>query len=594
MKGWLTSIILISIGAGIGSYFYPFSHVLFSGASVHKGKINFSSITLPEEQLSVMKQENIFLPASAHGSTQPSIADHCRPVTRFLRLTNDPVGDILQVGEIEAFDLLGRDVARGKLCTSSSIFDSFRCDRLVDGARETFFQSARGARGEFVEVDLGSDTNIIQLVVYNRDDSTAVRMEGQTLILLDANRHTIATFSLHGVREAQVFDATFIPCPGHSSIPSVTESLSAANSLTPTSSLSVGEFPPTQCTVPVFYSGFEWQYPDDGSTVFWQPPQICPLFSVNEASMCLSGQHVLFIGDSVTRFQFTNLAYWLKTGLHEAPEGINENRHNENIGGGWGDKDDATSWVAYFNLTQVRLGLDRDVCDCYHDYKKFGWPDFAAQCPTNRFWFGPPGSRIRLSYLQWWDKWPLIGHSSEFLGLPCFDDVVNGKVQAQSCRQQGCQAGLCSAPFQWSHPTTTVDERIEAMRLVVRRFKPTITIFSSMIWNSYDSPQGARDLLQIFKALQTDNPKLGIFWKTSAAVADTNDPGHLFERDLLVLLKETSINVIDQSLILQKPMLELQKGNLKRSALYLFDHVHPTAAVQGAVNEATLMHLCRN
>ena len=603
MKGWLTSIFLISIGAGIARYIstarsifsakFSFSHAIYQYVPAQKNRETLPFITLKKEQMSAMRKGGNFTPDVADGSTLPSDDNNCRPLTRFLRLTNDPVGDILQVGEVEAYNVSGSDVAHGKFCTSSSIFDYFSCDNLVDGARDTFFHSASGARGEFVEVDLGKDTIVMQLVVYNRDDSTAVRMEGQTLILLDASRRTIAAFSLHGVREAQAFDASFLACPGHSPSHTITESPSATQSPTSTSSLSVGVSPPTPCTLPVFYSGFKWQYSDDGLTAFWQPPSLCPMFSVNEASLCLSGQHVLFIGDSVTRFQFTNLAYWLTTGFHEAPEGLNENRHNENVGGGWGDKDDATSWIAYFNSTQARLGLEREVCDCYHDFKKFGWPDFAAQCPTNRFWFGPAGSRIRLSYLQWWDKWPLLGHSPDFLGLPCFDDVVNGKVQAQSCRQQGCQAGYCSAPFHWSHPTTTLDERIEAMRQVVKRFKPTITIFSSMIWNSYDSPQGARDLMHIFKALQNDNPMLRIFWKTSAAVGDTMNPGHLFERDLLVLLKETMISVIDQSFILRKPMLELKKEKLKRSALYLYDHVHPTAVVQSAVNEATLMHLCR-
>ena len=136
---------------------------------------------------------------------------------RFVRLTNDPAGGILQLSEVEAVDAAGVNVARGKPCSASSTLDQFRCENIVDGiAVGAFFASAGDAPGEFVEVDLGADVELAGVRVHNRDDSTGARMEGQQLLLLDSSRGRVAAFSLRGVRVAQFFDT---PCSGGTPAP---------------------------------------------------------------------------------------------------------------------------------------------------------------------------------------------------------------------------------------------------------------------------------------------------------------------------------------------------------------------------------------
>ena len=605
LRDWLLTFFLVAAGAFIGISSSRLLAPITAVASVGRtAPISARQTALPSPLPLLTPPPPLLsgavaiagVPSSSTSTSSTADApDFCRPRTRYVRLTNDPAGKILQLSEVEAVDAAGVNVARGKPCSASSTLDQFRCQNIVDGsAVGAFFASAGGAPGEFVEVDLGADVELAGVTVHNRDDSTGTRMEGQQLLLLDSNRAHIGAFLLRGVTEGQTFDASILACPGHSQTNTATTSATRTHSPTHSASLSVGASPPTKCSAAAFYEGFAWSARKGSESVEWAPSPLCPPFTVAEATACLAGQHVLFIGDSVTRFQYTNLAYWLATGLHEAPEGTTTGRRNENVGGGWGGKDDAASWVAYFKETQARFGAERDVCDCFHDYAKFGWPDFAAQCPTNRYWFGPPGSRMRLSYVQWWDKWPLLGHSAEFLGLQCFEEAVAGKGVAADCRQSGCQAGACAAPFDWSYPTTTPEERIDAMLRTVESIRPTVDIFSSMVWHSYDSPQQAQVLLRIFSALHAKDPALRIFWKTSAAVADSKDPEHLFERDLVQLIEDTAYESIDQSLLLQPAMRAMAAGELKQAALYLFDHVHPTAAVHSAVNEATLMHICRS
>jgi hypothetical protein len=52
----------------------------------------------------------------------------------------------------------------------------------------------------------------------------------------------------------------------------------------------------------------------------WEPKE-CRLrrLSAQQAAQCLSGQRIAFIGDSVTRYQFTSLAYFLTHGVYQHP-----------------------------------------------------------------------------------------------------------------------------------------------------------------------------------------------------------------------------------------------------------------------------------
>ena len=146
-------------------------------------------------------------PAGASTLHATPCDDGKRPAkARYVRLTNDPAGGILQLSEVEAVDAAGVNVARGKPCSTSSTVDQFRCENIVDGiAGGAFYHSAGGEPGEFVEVDLGAEVELAGVTVHNRDDSTGTRMEGQQLLLLDASRSRVAAFNLLGVRVAQPF-----------------------------------------------------------------------------------------------------------------------------------------------------------------------------------------------------------------------------------------------------------------------------------------------------------------------------------------------------------------------------------------------------
>jgi len=73
----------------------------------------------------------------------------------------------------------------------------------------------------------------------------------------------------------------------------------------------------------------------------------------------LRGSNVVIIGDSLTRYQYLNLAYWLKTKKWRSPYPLNENEQNH------------MSWAAFFELTNQRLG-GSETCDCYRPWWETG------------------------------------------------------------------------------------------------------------------------------------------------------------------------------------------------------------------------------
>jgi hypothetical protein len=178
-----------------------------------------------------------------------------KPVPRFLRLVNEPVGDFLQANEVEAVTAQAVNVARGAACTASSVYKAtdgsagdYSCSALVDGVREAvgsgFFHSGERARGEYVEIDLGAEVALASVVVYNRVDAAWERMAGQQLQLLDGSRRMLVSFSLKGIKANQSFDTSNLACPSQAPTRTATRSAARTRTAMPTASLSTGASPP--------------------------------------------------------------------------------------------------------------------------------------------------------------------------------------------------------------------------------------------------------------------------------------------------------------------------------------------------------------
>ena len=72
------------------------------------------------------------------------------------------------------------------------------------------------------------------------------------------------------------------------------------------------------------------------------------------ARACLSNKTIVFIGDSLTRYQYLNLVHFLHTGEWESNYPRNENEHE------W------HNWTMFFAGTSARLGCN-EYCDCFRN-----------------------------------------------------------------------------------------------------------------------------------------------------------------------------------------------------------------------------------
>ena len=225
----------------------------FVGLYIASGYFSFMTAPLSKDVMVSFPDDFVAIDSTTH---LRSIV--CKPRTRYVRLTNSPSGGYLQASEIE---IIGQDlktnIARGKTCSSSGVYENspsqFGCGQLLDGSRAgSFFHSAGNGLGEFVEIDLGSDFDLTSVTVFNRDDTTFSRLQGQHLLLLDASRRSLAAFSLRGVREPQTFDVGSLACPGHFATKTATQSPEKSFSPSTMASLSTGASPQPHIDSSVF------------------------------------------------------------------------------------------------------------------------------------------------------------------------------------------------------------------------------------------------------------------------------------------------------------------------------------------------------
>lgn len=149
-------------------------------------------------------------------------------------------------------------------------------------------------------------------------------------------------------------------------------------------------------------------------------------FSHSHAKQCLKGHHLLFMGDSLSRYFYLSLAQLLAT--KRWGQRFSRSSH-PNVGQSMlvehDFKDKNRSWSLFYEYSNGILNADREnreLCDCFREdnlpfYNNSG-PHQQQSCFENRFYRHSPGGDlddverdIRLSYIQWYGPMPMRGYS---------------------------------------------------------------------------------------------------------------------------------------------------------------------------------------
>jgi hypothetical protein len=181
------------------------------------------------------------------------------------------------------------------------------------------------------------------------------------------------------------------------------------------------------------------------------------------ALQVLRGKHLVFIGDSITRYHSLNLVQFVTTGHPIRPDLSAPAFECEKE---W------PSWNDFFQGTNDRLA-GQEVCDCFRADNVTLNPNTSFE---NRYWFGP--GKVRVSYIQMLGKNDIHGHNVTELGIQCWtkEALSSDRPNFSHCKQTLCSPGECNL-----QPGFIFDFH-SALPVLGNLLQPDVVIMNSFLW----------------------------------------------------------------------------------------------------------------
>jgi hypothetical protein len=256
-----------------------------------------------------------------------------------------------------------------------------------------------------------------------------------------------------------------------------------------------------------------WIDHSDGSLEF---KHACPnyrRFTGLELRECLRDKHIVFVADSLGRYQYLALAYWLET-MEQPP--AQWSNHQEKMATGelkprnpsvcselsWGNY--SNKWGIFYDGTAKLLG-GNEQCDCFR-------PDLIRCCEhprtlENRY-YRLKEFNVKLTYIQLFGQNELHGHNLKDGKLPCEPGHFDPK----------------EVPLDWKGTVS------EVLRTIVKPMEPTHLIVNTGMWwePKLDNADDMRWLEEVASAgNDVVAPTNGVaIWRTT-----TSERGGLFIKD---------------------------------------------------------------
>lgn len=270
------------------------------------------------------------------------------------------------------------------------------------------------------------------------------------------------------------------------------------------------------------------------------------------ARACLAGRHLLLVGDSLTRYQYLNLAFFLRSGEWSSPAPRSE--WEADHGGG--------DWPSFYACTQARNGASpavpdspcahrpageggsggysiaantSEICDCLRTQDAGGG---IAEAHEARYLLDH-GTGGRVTYLQLWSSRALDWFAPAEVGVGCMAQqhraawlrydrsssvepraFSHAPAPAPACPQTGCTPGACTSPPHKGVPAFQAllqqaeDPLLQPIDLLV---------MNSGLWGTFDRGTALSSLLPTLDSIAARSRGVGcrprIVWKTTTAVA---------------------------------------------------------------------------
>ena len=308
---------------------------------------------------------------------------------------------------------------------------------------------------------------------------------------------------------------------------------------------------------------------------------VCDLstFRLGWAHACLRDTTVVFIGDSLTRYQYLNLVYFLRNGKWAPPA---QHVPNRGILSMEGEFDFPGGWTEFYEASNARLG-GHEICDC--NRQGINW-DVAVE---NRYYYDPLHN-FRVVHLQWFGDNLSSGHSLKALNVSCQIERFKRRKGSQQvaedvsslCRQSHCTPGRCGPPFDWTATPPT------GFLPLLEELGPDFVIFNVGHWEWWRDSDKLFSMRTFLKSARQRLPAARLFWKQTTPSVTFGDEVHEVQRKagLIDILREAGVSVF--------PALDLTIGlaNERFSSRAFSDELYFQGFVYVLLNKVLLGVIC--
>ena len=232
---------------------------------------------------------------------------------------------------------------------------------------------------------------------------------------------------------------------------------------------------------------------------------------------------IMMIGDSLTRYQYLNLVYFLVHGVWGANSDLpNENEHKYK------------NWKQFFHVTNERMG-GHEVCDCFRNHVNH----------TVEYRYFDDGE-VRIAYRMIFGRdTPILLHDPELLNVSSCRTSKCRKDPALSnetwCQTAGCKQALC-APGTCSQEVVPIlnfgrilDNGV--IQRLVETYPASLIFFNSGLWWHVQGHNNFSDhrnvLVDELLRFRRARPAAALHWKMTTASRMHVPPEFAFARDVV-------------------------------------------------------------
>lgn len=237
----------------------------------------------------------------------------------------------------------------------------------------------------------------------------------------------------------------------------------------------------------------------------------------SEVLQSLSHRQIIFIGDSLTRYQYLNLVDFLYTGRWVSPF-----PHSES-------EKDIVGWNNFFTITNMRLG-GYEICDCFRDdrpiEKPFRLRRVYLNFRENRHYYDPTFN-ISIRYFAYYPDLQIF-----------FTDIPSSQTFISSYTPEGLQNR--TRTYRQEVAPSSYTDIIGFIRDIIRPLHPDFLIFNQGYWGTMDMLAKTRYSEFVMALKEASSTPI---WKRTTAKSfsheDADDP------KFITRLNESGIHIFD-------------------------------------------------